>query len=231
MARRKKNGAGLSAFLGSLIGGIAGALTGVPIISYLASTAGGAIGGHMGGQPDREKRGAIGGGVGAAVLGPLGAALGGYLGGRKPDRKQNPRGRARGRRTNPQLGQHVQVHAPGYEGHGATGVVQDLVTVKGHRGAHLALDRPIHGKQYALVGVGDIRPTRTNPSRSDCEEYVQKQIRRQYHEGKVGKGKGKRSRKQAVAVAFSKARKRGCKLPEQNETSRQANMLARGMSR
>jgi hypothetical protein len=61
--------------------------------------------------------------------------------------------------------------------------------------------------------VGGYRP---NPSKSSCKSYVSKQIRRQYREGKVGRGKGKRSREQAIAIAFSKARTHGCKVPQRN---------------
>jgi len=61
---------------------------------------------------------------------------------------------------------------------------------------------------------------RPNPSKSSCKSYVSKQIRRQYHEGKVGSGKGKRSRKQAIAIAFSKAEKRGCDLPRRNNSAK-----------
>jgi len=100
---RRRNGAGLGAFLGSVVGATVGtlfvALGAIPVataggaviapLSLLLSMAGGAIGGHVGAPRDRKKRGAIGGGLGG-TLGPLGAALGGYLGGRKPDKRRNP---------------------------------------------------------------------------------------------------------------------------------------------
>ncbi len=89
---RKKNGAGLGAFLGSMIGGALGlGVASVPL-AVLGSIGGGAIGGHLGAPKDRRRRGAIGGAAGAAVLGPIGAAAGGYLAGREPDRKHNPNG-------------------------------------------------------------------------------------------------------------------------------------------
>ena len=95
--RRKKNGAGLGAFVGSLVGvaangvlvgiGVPGAVT-IPL-GVALSAAGGAYGGHYAAPKDRKRRGTEGGGIGG-VFGPLGAALGGYIGGSKPDRAKNP---------------------------------------------------------------------------------------------------------------------------------------------
>lgn len=95
--RRKKNGAGLGAFIGSL-GGVAanglimamGAPVGLSLpLGIALSATGGALGGQYAAPSDRKRRGAEGGGIGG-VFGPIGAAIGGYIGGTKADKHKNP---------------------------------------------------------------------------------------------------------------------------------------------